>query len=511
MAPAPPPAPSPGPAPPARVPPRRRRLVLVAAALVALGIIAVLALREDSGGSVGVSREGEVSPVVFGAYAFREQDREDFERRAAAGLSHPLYARSPGGAVATAARVERHRPEIEAAAREGGMDPDLLEAIVFLESAGRPNAIAGDDPEAASGLTQILAETAVNLLDLEVDLDRSRRLTRSITRANRRGQERRAARLRADRRRIDERFDPARALEATVRYLEIARERFGRDDLAVTSYHMGIGNLEGALRDYAGEEGGPIGEVVEDHELSYARLYFDSSPLRHREAHERLAGLGDDSANYYWKVLAARDIMALHRQDPDRLDELADLHGAKNSAEEVLHPPEETDVLEGPEDVEEAWSDGELVRIPDDPQRFRVRRSRQMGELAPRLERPPALYQGLRPQALSMLLYMSAGVEAISEARASLVATSAVRDREYQRVLVRANREATRNYSLHTTGYAFDLRRSYRTRAQARALQFMLDRMQALNLIAWVREPGAIHVTVAKDADELLPLLNATR
>jgi hypothetical protein len=32
----------------------------------------------------------------------------------------------------------------------------------------------------------------------------------------------------------------------------------------------------------------------------------------------------------------------------------------------------------------------------------------------------------------------------------------------------------------------------------------MLDRMQALNLIAWVREPAAIHVTVAGDADRWL-------
>ena len=32
----------------------------------------------------------------------------------------------------------------------------------------------------------------------------------------------------------------------------------------------------------------------------------------------------------------------------------------------------------------------------------------------------------------------------------------------------------------------------------------MLDRLTALNLIAWVREPAAIHVTVAGDAAEVL-------
>jgi hypothetical protein len=72
-----------------------------------------------------------------------------------------------------------------------------------------------------------------------------------------------------------------------------------------------------------------------------------------------------------------------------------------------------------------------------------------------------------------------------------------VRDERYQRVLVRRNAQATRNFSLHTTGWAFDISRDYRSRAQALAFQFMLDRLTALNMIAWVREPGAIHVTVA--------------
>jgi hypothetical protein len=71
-----------------------------------------------------------------------------------------------------------------------------------------------------------------------------------------------------------------------------------------------------------------------------------------------------------------------------------------------------------------------------------------------------------------------------------------------------ANIEATHGYSLHTTGYAFDIRRRYSSRAQALAFQFMLDRLQAMNLIAWVREPDAIHVTVSSSARRLEPLLH---
>jgi uncharacterized protein YcbK (DUF882 family) len=92
--------------------------------------------------------------------------------------------------------------------------------------------------------------------------------------------------------------------------------------------------------------------------------------------------------------------------------------------------------------------------------------------------------------------------------RAPLIVTSTVRDEAYQRVLVRGNREATRNYSLHTTGWAFDVERRYVSRAQALAFQFVLDRLQVLGVIAYAREPNAIHITVSSDARALLPLLD---
>ena len=55
-----------------------------------------------------------------------------------------------------------------------------------------------------------------------------------------------------------------------------------------------------------------------------------------------------------------------------------------------------------------------------------------------------------------------------------------MRDEKYQEVLAGRNPEATSGYSLHTTGYAFDVSRAYASRAQARAFQFALDRLQSL-------------------------------
>jgi len=125
-----------------------------------------------------------------------------------------------------------------------------------------------------------------------------------------------------------------------------------------------------------------------------------------------------------------------------------------------------------------------------------------MGELAGRLKRSRTTYRGLRPTALALLSYLGAGVKSISGAE-PLIVTSTVRDKRYQRLLIARNRQATPNYSLHTTGWAFDIMRTYRSRSQARAFEFMLTRLQSHNLIAWVREPTAIHVTVSEDARRL--------
>jgi hypothetical protein len=364
---------------------------------------------------------------------------------------------------------------------------------VFLESAGREDARAPGGLESAVGLTQILAETGSNLLGMRVDVEASERYTRQLARAERRGRERRAARLRRARARVDERFDPERALAGTARYLTIARNRLGRDDLAFVSYHMGIGNLEDVLSAYGSRP-------------SYAQLYFDSTPSRHRRAYRILAGLGDDSSNYLWKIAAAREIMRLWREDRAELDRLNALHLAKGSAEEVLHPPAETPVYATPEDLAQAWDDGDIVPFPDDEPATGLLRDRRMGELARRIEQPAERYQGLRRSALAMALYIGAQVRELS-GQSPLIVTSTVRDGSYQTALADRNSEATRRYSLHTTGWAFDVLREYRSRRQALAFQFVLDRLRTLNAIAWVREPRAIHITASYDAEVLLPLL----
>ncbi|HVL30885.1 MAG TPA: hypothetical protein VM299_01505 [Solirubrobacteraceae bacterium] len=465
--------------------------LLVVVVATAAGAYLLLGRDEDRQLAPGSGNGERIDPLAY------EPGRDDeLVAAAARGHSHVIYAKSPDGVVASAERTARYRPLVEAAAPVAGVDADILEALVLLESAGRPDAVADARLEGAVGLTQILAETGRNLLGMRVDHAQARRITRSIRRAQRRGDEELVERLRERRRRVDERFDPPKALAGTARYLVIARNALDRDDLAIQSYHMGVGNLQRALRAY-GEE-----------DVSYARLYFDSTPVSNAAAWRVLASLGDDSATYLWRIMAAREIMRLFRDDRAQLERLSELHNRKNSAEEVLHPPDETERFATPEDLREAYDDGRVVVLPRALlAEHGVRIDAQMGELARRLDRSPRTYRGLRRESLALLVVLAAGTKEISGSE-PLVLTSTVRDERYQRLLVARNREATRNYSLHTTGWAFDVLRRYVSRAQALALEFMLGRLQSHDLIAWVREPAAIHVTASPRAAGLLWVLD---
>src|SRR3954468_8920057 len=365
----------------------RRRLAVVGVVAVAAAVLAVVLLARR-GPDVprtltpgAGNTETTVDPIAWDA------DRKgELERRAAAGLAHVLYAKSPGGAVVSAARTATWRPLIDRVAKRAHLDPAMLEAIVMLEGAGIPDAEASNDLDGAVGLTQILAETGQNLLGMHIDVRASARLTRGIGRGHKV-----AARSR-ERRRVDERFDPAKALAGTARYLQIAKARLHRTDLAIAAYHMGIGNMQTALRAYGKKK------------IPYARLFFDSTPLRHARAWRILAALGDDSSTYLWRVMAARNIMRLYRHDPHELARQADLQGRKASAEEALHPSDRTETFGDPFAIQRALGDGELVRLsPRALAGFGVRIDPGMGELAGRLHPRWGRARGRSPPAAEPL------------------------------------------------------------------------------------------------------------
>ncbi|MGI8559595.1 MAG: transglycosylase SLT domain-containing protein [Solirubrobacteraceae bacterium] len=471
---------------------RQPRAKLAAGLIVLAAIATALALDGSGGRSARLVPGGAGAGGSFDPLSWSVGRSREFEAAAADGLSHVLYAKSPGGVLASAQRTAALRPRIETAAKAGPIDADTLEALVLLESAGRPEAIAGSDLSSAAGLTQILASTATGLLGLRVDLTQSRRLTAQIAASRGAGA---AARLRARRAKVDQRFDPLAALSATERYLAVARRAFGRDDLAVESYHMGIGNLETAVRRFAGAAAGAggVAGTVSNAALSYAKLYFESTPLNHAAAYSWISALGDDSATYYWRMLAAKQIMRLYRADPAGLRRQAALQNGAGSAEQVLRPPDITPSFADAPALAAARASGAVLAVPS-------------GAAASKVGLRSDVLLHLRPDALAALLYTTVGVRAIIGGTSLLALTAATTDTADLRTAASASRGLADADPVHASGYAFDIARRYASPAQAQAFQFMLNRLQVLNLIAYQRTQRLIHVVAGPGAAKLRPV-----
>ena len=364
--------------------------------------------------------------------------------------ARPAARRRPPSASRAGAR--RSRPRRAAP----GVDPDLLEALVFLESAGREDAIAGDT-EGAVGLTpDPRRDRAEPARDAGRRRRAARRLTRRIGRAveNGRDREGRGAAARAARGRRALR-PGVKALAGTARYLTIAQERARPRGPRVRLLPHGDRQPPGRARAY-GEE-----------RPSYARVYFDSTPDRHADRAAPADGVRRRLVELPVEALrGARD----HAPVPRR-------PGRAGAARRRCRPQEL-----GRGGAAPARRDA-AVRHPDGSSRRRgttdrsarsrtIRRSpawRATGAWASSRSgsaRRPRLYRGLRPEALAMALYIGAQVR-------EYAGGDGAADRHLDRARrglpaparAAGNREATRNYSLHTTGWAFDVARDYASRA----------------------------------------------
>lgn len=464
----------------------RRRLgrwTASAAALTVVMVVLVVTALQSSGGIARPPAGAVLAAPAAGLPGYRPGADTELAERAAAGSAQALFVKSPGGVPATAARVAHFRPLIDAAVRGTGIPPALLEGLVFLESAGRPDVVAGGSVQDAAGLTQILPSTGTSVLGLRIDLARSGPLLAAAQAAQRAGASRRLARLNSHLARADQRFDPARALRATVRYLQIAQRDLGRLDLAVAAYHAGIGNVQTVLDDY--DRGRPV---------SYAQLYFDTGPDHHPAAWRFLSQLGDDSSLYLWRVLEAERLMQMYRSRPGALRRLSSLETGYPSDALTLVPPS-AGTFSGPAALSTAYQSGELVPLPRDPGRLHLVYAPGMGALARPWRVPVSLYRGLRPAALDVLVHIAAAVHGLAGGR--LTVTSTVLDRRCQRHLGYVDPPGV-------TGFTFQILRHYSPARQAPALQFVLDRLQALDLIGWIRGSRTLEVTVAPNVARVL-------
>ncbi len=236
-------------------------------------------------------------------------------------------------------------PEEEARRRWVAMQT----ADLMLESGGDPDAFSS---AAAVGAAQWMAGTAVGV-GLHVDLPASNRLTAQITALrcriawikylSRPDADRSAPgappfsttdtallpsltadleRLRQDRRRVDERYDPRLAIFAQTRYLLHLYPRFPSPDWLFQSYHGGEAGVTKTLRLYLGPDwpGAPDAAIRTGDggsPLTFDTLFFSTSPASHREAFAYLFSRSDDHRHYWYKLLAAEQTLDVYRKSPE--------------------------------------------------------------------------------------------------------------------------------------------------------------------------------------------------
>jgi hypothetical protein len=188
--------------------------------------------------------------------------------------------------------------------------------------------------------------------------------------------------------------------------------------------------------------------------------------------------------------------MRSYRTDRPALERIAKLQNATYSDARVLHPPDRTDVFADPGALRAAFAARAVLPLPSNPDELGLSYAPSMGRLARRFGEPARLYRGLRPAALDLLVELAARVRALSGA-STLHVVGTVTDKRYAAAIGGAP-------VLSSAGWTFQIERNYTSHAQAEAFQAILDRLQALNLIAWTRSIGTIDVTVASDASKVI-------
>jgi len=128
----------PEPEAPRRVP---HAVLLAGAALLLVAVLVVLLSGVFGGGGKPAPRlrpAGSLDYAKDDPLAYQSGRDSRYEDAASAGEAPILYSLSPGGVPATAQRVAQYRPLIDHAVQGSGLDPELVEGIVFLESGGTP-------------------------------------------------------------------------------------------------------------------------------------------------------------------------------------------------------------------------------------------------------------------------------------------------------------------------------------------------------------------------------------
>jgi hypothetical protein len=368
------------------------------------------------------------------------------------------------------------------------------EADILLESGGDPSirSIAN-----AVGVAQFLASTG-RRVGLKVDERRSRALTGEIdglerevrrleaesdhwTRAALTGggtwdreqwilhRQSQIDRLSAERMRVDERYDPARAIAVQTRYLLRMTRSYGNVDWALQAYHGGEGGASRTMRTFASQAPKAARDAARaggytlggsGRWLPYGDVYRHMSPKDTPDAFGYVYGRSDDHRYYWWKVLMAERALDLYRENPMAFELRWEALKPGFSADVAWYPNPEPLQFADNQALRAAYQSKTLVRLPEKAQSLGIR-TENLASLEPT---SAEIHKGLRPEAMGALLRV-AHIYKSHGGRGPLTVNSMVQSREYRRMWearyppAPLPPEVPRDPDYHSTGLVFDLQR----------------------------------------------------
>ncbi len=424
-------------------------------------------------------------------------------------ITRQFYLLRENGAVEGAKKVigPIYKEAISGASRKYGIESEILEAHVFLESQGSEQA---KSPTGPKGPGQFTALTAANLWDVKDGkyLLRYKGQEKDVA-ANRR----RKRHIRPDEIIEDNREDPVLAVYAEAKLLREERDFFGRQDFASAAYHSSRDKIREWVKMYLAPlpvvNGGKVD--IEKYNLTYDKLYFGATPYKNPGTYKMFRDLMavDFGANYWYKILCARDVLSLLRKSPLAFEALAQKqrYNGQRAANRMwtFYGPDD-EKLVTLDDLRAKLEGGELVTIPDDPRfgfKLRLEGSDSIGALD---KENREYYIATKKETAGALLFIAQEVSKLRAGRKTLPleVTSVTRTVDYQEKLTKVNPVATKKaVSFHVLGLAFDITKNGMSLDDQRDIQFILDELDSTGFISWVPENAAYHVVVAPSPEAI--------
>ena len=231
-------------------------------------------LKKDAAQAESLLKESE--PFELTGLFFGPEVKENVANQIV--LDKMAYVSSRNAYPASLAVIKKHANTIKTFAREKGVPEDVALGVSLLENGGSETAVSS---AGALGVFQLMPGTARSL-GLTVN------------------------------KKMDERKDPKKNIEAGITYLKTNHERFGDWGLATWAYHAGEGNVSKAVKLYAqathkitlkgAKDPKSMREYIEKYNVTIHKLL--SSPA----VKTLTKKLNDDSEGYPYKVLATASL-----------------------------------------------------------------------------------------------------------------------------------------------------------------------------------------------------------